>query len=367
MSITKIGVIGTGTISGIYLKNAAWLDGIEVVAVADLNRASAEKRAAEYAIPNVYSVDELLADPQIDIVLNLTTPNAHAAVAKAALAAGKSVYNEKPLALTRAEGQAMLAMAAERNLRIGCAPDTFLGAGHQTCRHVIDSGAIGRPVAATAFMMSYGVEMWHPNPEFYYKPGAGPMFDMGPYYLTALINMLGPVAAVSGMVTRGRKERLITSAPFAGQTISVDVPTHVAGTLQFASGAIGTMIMSFDIPHSTLPRIEIYGTEATLIVPDPNFFGGEVFVKRPGDETHKPVALTHAYSANERGLGLADMAAALRAGRPQRASGELSYHVLDLMWAFHDSAESQTHVQVESTCDRPEPFSAEAIFGLPQS
>jgi predicted dehydrogenase len=215
-------------------------------------------------------------------------------------------------------------------------------------------------------MMSYGMEMWHPNPEFYYKPGAGPMFDMGPYYLTALINMLGPVVAVSGMVTRGRKERLITSEPFAGQTISVAVPTHVAGTLQFASGAIGTMIMSFDIPHSTLPRIEIYGTEATLIVPDPNFFGGDVFVKRPGEDTHEPVALTYAYSANERGLGLADMAAALRAGRPQRASGELSYHVLDLMWAFHDSAESQTHVQIASTCDRPEPFSAEPIFGSPQ-
>lgn len=366
MSTTKIGVIGTGTISGIYLKNAAWLEGIEVVALADLNRDSAEARAAEYAIPHVYTVDELLADPDIDIVLNLTTPNAHAAVALAALEAGKSVYNEKPLALTRAEGQAMLALATEHGLYIGCAPDTFLGAGHQTCRALIDAGAIGRPVASTAFMMSYGIEMWHPNPGFYFQPGGGPMFDMGPYYLTALINMLGPVASVSGMVTTGRSERTITSQPLAGTTIPVNVPTHVAGLLHFTSGVVGTMIMSFDIPHATLPYIEIYGTEGTLVVPDPNFFGGAVYIKRPGNRGDQtPIAQAHAYSGNERGLGVADMARGMRNGSQHRANGVLSYHVLDLMWAFHDSAEQQTHIQLASTCERPAPFPQQPIFGMP--
>ncbi len=366
VTATKIGVIGTGTISGIYLKNAAWLDGIEVVGVADLNRDSAEARAAEFDIPHVYSVDELLADPEIDIVLNLTTPNAHAAVAQVALEAGKSVYNEKPLALTRGEGQALRALADARGLRIGCAPDTFLGASHQTCRALIDAGAIGRPVAATAFMMSYGMEMWHPNPAFYFQPGGGPMFDMGPYYLTALINMLGPVAKVSGMVTKGREERTITSQPLAGTTIPVAVPTHVAGLVNFANGVVGTLIMSFDIPSASLPHIEIHGTEGSLIVPDPNFFGGSVYVKKPGDRgENEPIVQSHAYFGNERGLGLADMAWGLRNGVPHRANDELSYHVLDLMWAFHDSAEQQTHIQVASTCKRPEPFPPQPLFGLP--
>ena len=256
----------------------------------------------------------------------------------------------------------MLDLAAEKGLRVGCAPDTFMGASLQTCRKLIDDGAIGTPVAATAFMMGFGMETWHPNPEFFFKPGGGPMFDMGPYYLTCLVNLLGSVSSVSGMVTTGRKQRTITSQPLAGQVIDVEVPTHVSGMMQFASGAVGTIITSFDTPGSRLPRIEIYGTEATLAVPDPNRFGDPITIKRPGEDW-QDVALTHSYPENSRGLGVADMAHGLRTGEPHRASGALSYHVLDLMWAFHDSAESQTHVQLQSTCERPAPMDNTPILG----
>ena len=361
---TKIGIIGTGNISSKYLENLAWLDGVTVHAVADLNHEAAEAQAAKYDVPNVFTVDELLADPDIEIVLNLTTPGAHSTVGMAILNAGKSLYGEKPLALNCSDGQSMLDLAAKKGLRIGCAPDTFLGASLQTCRQLIDEGAIGKPVAATAFMMGFGMETWHPNPDFFFKPGAGPMFDMGPYYLTTLIHLLGPVKAVSGMVTKGREQRTITSEPLAGQIIDVEVPTHVSGMLQFESGAVGTMITSFDSPASRLPHIEIYGTEATLQVPDPNRFGDPIYIKRPGKESEwEEVAQTHPYPENSRGLGLADMAAAIRADKAHRATGELAYHVLDLMWAFHDSAETEQHVQLASTCVRPEPMSNDAVYG----
>ncbi|MGB1252698.1 MAG: Gfo/Idh/MocA family protein [Candidatus Promineifilaceae bacterium] len=360
---TKVGIIGTGNISSIYLKNGAALAGIDIHAVADLNREAAAAQAEKFGVPNVYSVEELLADPEIEIVLNLTTPQAHGLVGMMALNAGKSVYNEKPLALTRADAKAMLDVSAEKGLRVGCAPDTFMGASLQTCRKLIDDGAIGTPVAATAFMMGFGMETWHPNPEFFFKPGGGPMFDMGPYYLTCLVNLLGPVSSVSGMVATGRKQRTITSQPLAGQVIDVEVPTHVSGMMQFASGAVGTIITSFDTPASRLPHIEIYGTEATLSVPDPNRFGDPITIRRAGERDWSDVALTHAYAENSRGLGLADMAHGLRTGEAHRASGALSYHVLDLMWAFHDSAESQTHVKLQSTCERPAAMSETAQFG----
>ncbi len=361
---TKVGVIGAGTISGIYLQNAAWLDDIEIYAIADLRRAAAEAKSAEFNIPHVMSVDELLASDEIDIVLNLTTPDAHAAVGLAIINAGKSLYAEKPLALTLAEGSALVEAARARGVRIGSAPDTFLGAAHQTCRKLIDDGAIGRPIGATAFMMSYGMEMWHPNPAFYFQPGGGPMFDMGPYYLTALINLLGSVSHVSGMVTTGRTQRTITSQPLAGSVIDVAVPTHVAGTLQFASGAIGTLIMSFDVAGSLLPNIEIYGTEGTLAVSDPNRFGDPIALKRPGGDWEN-VPLTHAYSANSRALGLAEMAHALKNGTPHRANGAVAYHVLELMWAFHESAETNQHIIIQSTCTRPASMPQEAFLGAP--
>jgi predicted dehydrogenase len=352
----KVGIVGCGTISAIYLKNARWLSAIEVAACADLFIERAEARAAEYGVPKACGVAELLADPAIEIVLNLTIPNAHAEIALAALEAGKSVYNEKPLAIGRADGRRLLALAAEKGLRVGCAPDTFLGGGIQTCRKLIDDGAIGQPVAAVAFMVNHGPEHWHPDPDFYYQIGAGPMFDMGPYYLTTLVNLIGPVRRVTGSAQITTAERTITSEPKFGTTIRVNTPTHVAGLLDFAGGAVGTIITSFDVWGSTLPRIEIYGTEGTLSVPDPNTFGGPVRLNRARQQGWEDVPLAYGYAENSRGLGVADMAAAIRSGRPHRASGALAYHVLDLMHAFHDASRMGTHIEVASTCDRPAPL-----------
>jgi predicted dehydrogenase len=352
----KVGIIGCGNISSIYLKNAARLEAIEVVACADLIAERAQGRADEFGVPCALSVVELLADPEIEIVINLTTPNAHAEVGLAALRAGKSVYNEKPLAISRTEGAEMLRLAEENGLRVGGAPDTFLGAGIQTCRKLIDDGWIGEPVAATAFMMGHGHESWHPDPEFYYKLGGGPMFDMGPYYVTALVNLVGPIRNVTGMTRITFPERTITSKPKYGEIIHVDVPTHVAGLLEFANGAIGTIVTSFDVWGGQLPRIEIYGEQGTLSVPDPNTFGGPVRLRQAGSREWAEIPLSHGYAENSRGLGVADMAAALRSGRAHRANGKVTYHVLDVMHAIHDASRERHHVTLESTCERPEPM-----------
>jgi len=355
-SRTKIGVIGCGNISSIYLQADKTFEAIQTVACADLIMERAKQKAAEHAIPRACTVKELLADPEIRIVVNLTIPQAHGEVGMQALAAGKSVYNEKPLALTREEGRGLLDAAAARGLRVGGAPDTFLGGGLQTCRKLIDDGWIGQPVAATAFMLCPGHEGWHPSPDFYYQPGGGPMFDMGPYYLTALVNLLGPVKRVVGAARVTFPERLITSQPLYGTKIKVNTPTHVAGILEFASGAIGTIITSFDVQASVLPPIEIYGSEGTLAVPDPNGFGGPVRVRRAGIKTWSEVPLTHGYAENSRGIGVADMAAAMRAGRAQRASGELTFHVLDVMQALLESSREGRYIELTSTCQRPEPL-----------
>jgi predicted dehydrogenase len=352
----KVGIVGCGAISGIYLKNAPRFGNIEIAAVADLVTERAQAKAAEYGIPKVCSPDELLADPEIEIVLNLTIPNAHYSIALAALEAGKSVYNEKPLTITRADGQKLLALAAEKGLLVGGAPDTFLGGGLQTCRQLIDEGVIGEPVAATAFMMSHGHESWHPDPEFYYQVGGGPMFDMGPYYLTALTTLIGAVAGVSGSTRITFPTRTITSQKKYGTLVKVEVPTHVAGLLQFASGAIGTLIMTFDVWRANLPNIEIYGTEGTLSVPDPNSFGGPVRVYKPGHSEWENVEITRPFADNSRGLGVADMARALREGGSARASGALTYHVLDIMHAVHDANDQKRYVELSSTMERPEPL-----------
>ncbi|MBI5960763.1 MAG: Gfo/Idh/MocA family oxidoreductase [Chloroflexi bacterium] len=354
----NVGVIGCGNISGIYLKNCKNFEILNVAACADLDIGRAQAKAQEYGIPQALTVAELLADPSIEIVINLTIPNAHAEVARAVIAAGKSVYNEKPLTIRREEAQALLTEAAAKKLLVGGAPDTFLGAGLQTCRKLIDDGAIGTPISAVAFMVCHGHEGWHPDPEFYYKVGGGPMFDMGPYYLTALVSLLGPVQQVAGATQITFPERTITSQPKAGTIITVEVPTHVAGLLRFASGALGTMITSFDVWASELPVIEIHGTLGTLSVPDPNTFGGSVRIRRGGGKTWETIPLTHGYSENSRGLGVADMAYALRSGTAPRASGELTYHVLDIMHAIHDSADDRQFITLQSVCDRPQPFPA---------
>jgi predicted dehydrogenase len=250
----------------------------------------------------------------------------------------------------------LLGAARDKGLLIGCAPDTFLGGGLQTCRKLIDDGWIGEPIAATAFMMCRGHENWHPDPEFYYQAGGGPMFDMGPYYLTALIHLIGPVGRVTGSAQITFPERIITSQPKYGTKIKVDVPTHVAGVMDFANGAVGTIITSFDVWAARLPRIEIYGTEGSLAVPDPNGFGGPVLVRRAGASEWGGVPLTHRYTKQSRGIGVADMAYALRSGRPHRANGDLAYHVLDIMHAFSHASQEGRHVELTSACGRPEPL-----------
>jgi predicted dehydrogenase len=351
----KVGVVGCGNISGIYLKNGKWLESIDIVACADLIPERAQARAADYNIPRACSVQELLADPEIEIVLNLTIPIAHGEVALAALQAGKNVYNEKPLAISREDGRKILDLAKSTGLLVGCAPDTFLGGGLQTCRKLIEDGAIGEPVAASAYMLCHGHESWHPDPEFYYKVGGGPMFDMGPYYLTALVSLIGPVRRVTGSTRITFPERAITSQPKNGTKIKVDVPTHVAGVMDFENGAIGTLVTSFDVWSHRMPNIEIYGTEGSLGVPDPNGFGGPVLLRHAGDKEWSEVPLTHIYAENSRGLGVADMAYALRSGRPHRASGQLAYHVLDIMHAFHDASREGRHIELSSGY-RPAPL-----------
>lgn len=352
----RVGIIGTGNISGAYLRACRFFKILQVVAVADLNIERARMKAEEFNVPKALTVAELLADDDVDIAINLTIPAVHAEVSTAILRAGKSVYSEKPLAIERDEGRQVLALAAEKGLYVGCAPDTFLGGGLQTCRKVIDDGLIGRPVAATAFMMGHGPESWHPDPAFFYQRGAGPLFDMGPYYLTALIHLMGPIKSVAGSAVISLPEREITSQPLAGTILTPETPTHITGLLDFESGAVGSLTTSFDVWGSEHPRIEIYGTEGTLSVPDPNTFGGPVRVRLAGEKEWKELPFTHGYTENSRGLGVADMAHAMRSGRAHRASGELAYHVLDLMQSILEAAQARQYLDIGSRAERPAPF-----------
>lgn len=351
MQRTKIGVIGCGNISGAYFGAGRTFRNLEIAACADLDPARARAKAEEFKIPKACTVQDLLADPEIEIVVNLTIPKAHAEVALAAIEAGKHVYGEKPLAVTRKDGQKILAAAKAKKRRVGSAPDTFFGGGIQTCRKLIDDGWIGTPVAASAFMVCRGHESWHPQPEFYYDIGGGPMLDMGPYYLTALVNLLGPIRRVSGSARTTHAERMITSQPQYGKIMKVKALTHYATVLDFAQGTICSMIMSFDCKAAQLPRIEIYGTQGTLSVPDPNTFGGPVRISKGGEWSDVP--LTHGYTENSRSIGVADMANAIRSGRPHRASGELAFHVLDAMEAAADASAKGKAVELSSTCQRP--------------
>src|SRR4051812_13386086 len=301
----QVGLVGCGHISAIYLQNAVRFDAFDVVACADALPERAEARGAEYGLP-VLSVAEILADPTIDVILNLTTPDAHASIAEAALRAGKGVYNEKPLAIALEDGARLVETARAGGLRLGAAPDTFLGGGLQTCRHVLDEGTIGQPVAATAFMLNHGHEGWHANPDFYYQRGGGPLFDMGPYYLTALISLLGPVRRVTGSTRVTLPERTIRSGPRAGERIKVEVPTHLAAVLDFASGLIATLVTSFDVWASQVPKLEIYGSQGSLGLPDPNTFGGLVRTRGAGDVIWRDLPVTRPFTKNSRGLGLAD-------------------------------------------------------------
>jgi len=350
---TKIGIIGCGNISGAYLGAGQRFEILDIVACADMVPERAQAKAADFGVPRACSVEELLADPEIEIAVNLTIPHAHAEVALAALEAGKSTYSEKPFAVHREDGERVLALAEARGLLVGCAPDTFLGGGIQTCRKIIDDGLIGEPIASSAHMMSHGHEHWHPDPEFYYKPGGGPLFDMGPYYLTALVNLIGPVDRVSGVAKTTFLQRRITSQPKDGQVINVECPTHTTAILQFANGAVGTITTTFDVWAAQLPAIEIYGTKGTLAVSNPNSFDGPVRVYLSSSGQWQEVPLSHGYTEQNRGIGVADMAYALRSGRPHRASGALALHVLDIMQSVYDSSDSGCAVELRSQCERP--------------
>lgn len=359
MRKAKVGIIGCGNISRIYCKNLQAFEETELVFCADLDPARAAERAAEFGVPKSGTAEELLADPEVEIVVNLTIPASHAKVSLMALEAGKHVYAEKPITVTREEALALQEASRRSGKRIAGAPETFLGGAIQTCRRLIDEGAIGRPVAASAFMLSGGHEGWHPDPEFYYKPGGGPMFDMGPYYLTALVTLLGPIASVTGSAVTTHAERRIGSEPKKGTVIHVEVPTHLAGVLDFESGPVATLVTSFDTPGgTTVPPIEIYGTEGTLLVPDPNNFGGDVKLRRIGQSGFESIPLTHGYTDNNRGVGVADMARAIRENRPHRASGDMAAHVLEAMHGIHDAAASGMRYRMRSRCERPEPMPA---------
>lgn len=343
-----VGIVGIGKISGIYLQNlcGAFKDVLSIVAISDLLDERTSKASEEYSIKQVMSFDTMLKCKEIELILNLTTPQNHYEICRKALEAGKHVYVEKPLSLDSDHASALVNLAKEKGLLLGGAPDTFLGAGIQTCRKLIEDGWIGKPIAASAFMMNHGHESWHPDPEFYYKKGGGPLFDMGPYYLTALVTLMGPIDSVSGMAQKTFDNREITSEPKRGSSIDVEVATHVAGLLHFQSGAVGTLVTSFDVHHHGMPRIEVYGTEGTLQVPDPNTFGGPILYCRQGSKEWTELPLLFPYAENSRGLGVADMAKALSSGTSHQASGFLTRHIVEVMEGILVSSDSASQVRI---------------------
>lgn len=365
MKPVKVAMIGVGCISGIYLENITRVfKDVELIGVCDLVRERAENAQKNYNVPKIYeTMHDAFADPEVEMVLNLTRPYEHFEVSKAALLAGKHVYSEKPLGASLEEGKELVRIAEEKGLMLGGAPDTFLGAGIQTCRRLIDDGFIGDVVGSAAFMICRGHETWHPDPDFYYQYGGGPMFDMGPYYLTAMINLMGGIESVMSASKKTFPERLITSQPLAGTPIHVNVNTYIAGTVKYESGAIGTLFTTFDAYYPGQARFEIYGSEGTLFVPDPNTFGGPVRLFRPEDGEVKEIPLMYDYAANSRALGLDDMAVALRTGRPARADYQQTFHVLDAITGFERSAESGCWVPMSTKYNRRPPMKKARLKG----
>ena len=348
----KVGIVGCGTIVAQYLQTFARLTTVQLVAAGDLDSSRAE--AVAFANPGVraLSVDDLIADDQVDLVLNLTIPAAHAEVGLRATAAGKSVYGEKPLAATTAEARTLLDEARSARVRVGCAPDTVLGTGTQTARKAIDDGLIGTPVAATATFATSGHERWHPNPDFYYAPGGGPLLDMGPYYVTSLVTMLGPVVSVVGAASRTRSTRTIGSGPRRGELIPVSTDSHVTGVLVHASGVLSTIYMSFDTVATTAPRIEIHGESGSLVVPDPNRFDGDVLLRTATGTNWEALPVSAGYVGASRGFGVHDLTVTPAEEEP-RAGGTLAFHVLDVMESLLRSAHEARTIAVQSRCERP--------------
>ncbi len=346
----NIAIIGCGNISDIYLKNLTTLfKGVKVYAVCDLNAEKAHIAQKKYDIEKILTTEEIFADKNVQLILNLTTPPYHYSICKQALQANKHVYVEKPLALKYSQGKELVALAKQKGLYLGCAPDTFLGAGIQTCKKLIAENKIGKPIGGVAFMMCRGHESWHPAPEFYYKDGGGPLFDMGPYYLTALVTLLGKIDSVIAFSKKSFNERIITSEPYYGKKIDVEVDTHTVALLKFSNGAIINMTMSFDVLKHTLPNVEIYGTNGSLKVPDPNNFGGSVQLATLDNKSFTEQPLISEYSKNCRGLGLVDTIKAIEENRLNCASGELALHVLEVMESIYISAREEKSVKIEST------------------
>ncbi len=382
----RVGLIGTGRISDIYLKNCAGFPEIDVVACGSLSEAEAHSKAQQYGIARVASPSDISADPTIDAILNLTVPAAHAEISLAALKAGKHVYSEKPIATSLEDGRRILDLAKSRGRCVGNAPDTFLGGRWQTVRKLLDDGVIGQPIGAMAYVGTRGVERHNPNPDFYYQPGGGPLFDLGPYYLTAMVFLLGPIARVSGMSRRSFERRQIECGPRSGEWIDVDVDTHALSLLEFESGVLASMTISFDVWDSHTPRFEIYGEGGTICIPDPdpvhgaNIFGGPVWYRtraqsrwevqpRPqGRDDWLVAENTHGFNEDSRGLGLLDLAHAVKDGRAPRASGEMAFHVLEAMEGIARAPQSGGSVDLQSTCAvspmLPEVFPPAQIRGL---
>ncbi len=352
MKKMKIGVIGCGMISNAYLTAATKFDILEVVGCADMNLELAKAKAEEHKV-KAMTVEEMLADKKIEIVINLTPPKAHFPVTMQILEAGKHAYSEKPFGINDDETAKIMALANKKKLRVGCAPDTFLGGGQQTARKLIDDGWIGTPIAGTAMVMGRGPEKWA-NAPFFYDIGGGPMLDLGPYYITALVNLLGPAKSVTAVTFRGAKTRKCgpTSVP-PFKEYPVNVNTHQSGMVEFKNGAVITVIASFEVYRNQHTPIEIYGTAGSLVVPNPNTFDGPVKVFKPGYADWVDAPLSHGYTENSRSIGAADMAYAIQKKRPHRASGELANHVLEIMMAFDKSSASGKKVILKTTCERP--------------
>jgi predicted dehydrogenase len=329
--VSRIAIVGCGVIAPAYATTFNELGWVELVACADAVPDKAQQLAEQFGIPRASTLDAVLAADDVDTIVNLTPPTFHHEVTDAALHAGKAVFSEKPLGIDFTEGTGLHTTAHARGLRLGCAPDTFLGPGLQTARAAIDAGLIGEPVAANAFMLGRGPEWWHPNPEIFYTRGAGPLFDMGPYYLTTLVQLLGPAVAITATGRITRAKRTILSEARKGEAIDVEVPTHVSSAVEFGNGAIATLVTSFDVIAARPRHIEIYGLEGTLAVPDPNTFGGPVQIKGPLDREWRDLPLRVTGLPDRRGIGAADMIWATRTGRAHRCSGDLALHVLELM------------------------------------
>ena len=357
----NVGIVGCGVISRHYAANAKAFDSFELVACADLDPAAARGLADEHGLV-VASVEQLIADPGIDIVLNLTSPTAHVAVIRQALAAGKHVYTEKPLATTTAEAGQLVGEAATRGLRIGCAPDTFLGGAYQAARSLLDEGAIGEPLSASAAMLVGNQASWHPNPDIFFADGAGPLLDMGPYYLTAIVALLGPVRRVAGFASTRVLERTIEIGSRTGERFTASTPTHTAAVLELAGGTTANLVASFETAGQYVADIEIHGTEGVLALPDPNTFDGPLRLRR-GRGDWEGVEFASRGARDARGIGLHDLVESIAAGRPHRVSGDLAYHVVDVARSILGAAAAGRTIEIESSVDRPEPLPVAASLG----